>query len=308
MPSRTLVIANPSSQNPVSRRFASLEKKLRSALGPLDIEWTRAPRDAERIAREGVRSGIERVIVAGGDGMLSEVVTGLLSAELGGYAAIGLLPLGTAGDFARGLGQSRDVEAAIERIAAGKTSMADAGRVTFFNDEGAEVTRYFANIASFGLSGIVSALVNRSTKAFGGRMSYLVGALRGIARFRAEPVEIFVDGGCVFDGPISVAAVANGTHFGGGMRIAPNARIDDGLFDWLIVPGMSRVALLGKLPLLYRGTHIPDPQILEGRGRVIEARSIAGPVHLDVDGESPGVLPARFELLPGAITLLGFAE
>lgn len=309
MHARTLVIANPRSRNrATARRLKSLEAKLRSALGPLDIECTRAPRDAERIAREGVRSGIERIIVVGGDGTLSEVVTGLLSAQLGDYAAIGLLPLGTASDFARGLGQPSGVDAAIERLAAGKISRVDAGRVTYRTDERQEVTGYFANIASFGLSGVVDELVNRSTKALGGRISYMIGTVRGVARHRSDPVSIFVDGALVFDGPLSVAAVANGPYFGGGMRVAPNARIDDGVFDWVIVPGMSRLSLLGKFPLLYSGTHIRDPQILQGRGRVIEARGVAGPIRLDVDGESLGVLPARFELLPDAITLIGFGE
>jgi len=309
MPVRTLVIANPKSRNrATSRRLKSLEAKLRSAFGPLDIEFTRAPRDAERIAREGVRSGFERVIVAGGDGTLSEVVTGLLSAQLGDYAAIGLLPLGTASDFARGLGQPPDIDAAIERLAAGKTSRVDAGRVTYRTDEGQDVTGYFANIASFGLSGVVGELVNRATKAFGGRVSYMIGTVRGVARHRSDPVSISVDGERVFDGPLSVAAVANGPYFGGGMRVAPNAHIDDGVFDWVIVPGMHRLSLLGKFPLLYTGSHVRDPQILQGRGRVIEARGVAGPIRLDVDGESLGVLPARFELLPGAITLIGYGE
>jgi diacylglycerol kinase (ATP) len=309
MPARTLVIANPRSRHrATSRRLKSLEAKLRSALGPLDIEFTRAPRDAERIAREGVRSGIERVIVAGGDGTLSEVVTGLLSAQLGDYAAIGLLPLGTASDFARGLGQPPDVDAVIERLAAGKTSRVDAGRITHRTDEGQEVTGYFANIASFGLSGVVDELVNRTTKIFGGRMSYMIGTLRGVARYRSDPVSISVDGELVFDGPLTVAAVANGPYFGGGMRIAPNARVDDGFFDWVIVPGMPRLSLLRKFPLLYSGSHVRDPQILQGRGRVIEARGVAGPIRLDVDGESLGALPARFEVLPGAITLIGLGE
>jgi YegS/Rv2252/BmrU family lipid kinase len=309
MSARTLVIANPRSRNrATSRRLKSLEAKLRSALGPLDIECTRAPRDAERMAREGVRSGIERIIVAGGDGTLSEVVTGLLSAQLGDYAVIGLLPLGTASDFARSLGQPLDVDAAIERLAAGKTLRADAGRVTYRTDDRQEVTGYFANVASFGLSGVVGELVNQATKVFGGRMSYMIGTVRGIARYRSGPVSISVDGELVFDGPLAVAAVANGPYFGGGMRIAPNARIDDGVFDWVIVPGMSRCALLRKFPLLYSGSHIRDPRILQGRGRVIEACGVAGPIRLDVDGESLGVLPARFELLPGAIRLIGFME
>ncbi len=303
---RTLVIANPSSRGRASaRKLRSLEAKLRGALGPLDFEYTRGPRDAERIAREGVRSGVERIVVAGGDGTLSEVVTGLLSAELGDYAKIGILPVGTAADFLRGIGAPDDLDASIDRLAKGSLVRVDAGRATYRTQDREAVTSYFANIASLGLSGEVAELVNRSGKPFGARLSYLIGALRGLAHHRSQSVSISVDGACVYEGALAVAAVANGPCFGGGMRIAPHARFDDGAFDWVIVPAMSRPSLLRKIPLLYRGAHLDDPRVLSGRGRLVEARALDGPVRIDVDGESLGALPARFELLPTALTLFG---
>jgi diacylglycerol kinase (ATP) len=306
MPTRTLVIANPSSRKrSTSRRMKALEAKLRSALGPLDVECTRGPRDAERIAREGGRSGIDRVFAIGGDGTVCEVVTGLLSAKLGDYAEIGLIPFGTANDFANGLGLTRDVDDAIERLVVGKTFRADVGRVSFRVDDEREGVTYFANVASFGLSGIVGDLVNRASKMLGGRISYALGALRGIARHRNDSASILIDGASVFEGPLVLVAVANGPYFGGGMKIAPDARIDDGVFDWVIVPGMSRFALLAKLSHLYRGSHLRDARILHGRGRVIEVRGSVEAAPLDVDGESVGALSARFEILPEAITLVG---
>jgi YegS/Rv2252/BmrU family lipid kinase len=309
MPVRTLVIVNPNTRNRATTRgLKSLEAKLRRVLGPLDVECTRAPRDAERIAREGVRSGVERVVVAGGDGTLSEVVTGLLSAGLGDYATVGLLPVGTAGDFARGLGEPRDLDAAIDRLAEGRTLRVDAGRATYCCDGREAVTSYFMNIASLGLSGDVAEWVNRSGKALGGRLSYLIGAVRGLACYRSEPVSLTVDGECVFNGALAVAAIANGSRFGGGMQIAPNARVDDGLFDWVIVPAMPRLSLLRKISHLYSGSHLCDPRILSGQGKLIEARSMGESVRIDVDGEALGALPARFEILPNAITLLGFEK
>jgi diacylglycerol kinase family enzyme len=92
------------------------------------------------------------------------------------------------------------------------------------------------------------------------------------------------------------------------MQIAPNARIDDGAFDWVIVPAMSRPSLLRKIPLLYSGSHLRDSRILHGRGQMVEARAMSGSVRIDVDGESLGVLPARFEILPRAITLFGHTK
>ena len=134
---RTLVIVNPFSRDGATgRRFAGIERRLREVLGPLEVERTRGPRDAERLAREAVRAGVERLIVAGGDGTLSEVASGLLGAGLGAYARIGVLPFGTGGDFVKTLGIPRDLERAIACIAEGKVRRIDASRVTLRGEEG----------------------------------------------------------------------------------------------------------------------------------------------------------------------------
>lgn len=306
---RTLVIVNLRSGRVTSRRWRALEHKLREALGPLDVEFTRGPRDAERIAREGVRAGIERIVAAGGDGTLSEVASGLLSAELGGYAAIGILPLGTGSDFSRTLGEPRQLDRIVERLAEGKTREIDAGRVSFRDTRGRPATSYFANVASLGLSGLVDELVNRNarSKLLGGRVSFLIATLRALARHRGEPAALWLDGEPVFEGPLVLAAVANGQFFGGGMWIAPSARPDDGLLDLIVVPDSRKLRLLGRLPRLYRGSHVELPDTLVCRGRVVEARCGANVrVPLDVDGEALGSLPARFEILPNAISLFGW--
>ena len=121
----------------------------------------------------------------------------------------------------------------------------------------------------------------------------------------SEPVSISVDEKPVFEGPLLLAAAANGKCFGGGMQIAPNAQIDDGWLDWVIIPELPILRVLGNLRSLYRGSHLHDARIVHGRGRVIDARGLAGPIRVDLDGESRGALPARFELLPAAITLWG---
>ena len=303
---RTLVIVNPNSRSgSTGRRWPTIEVKLRDALGDFEVETTSRVRDAERISREAVRAGIERIVIAGGDGTLSEVVTGLLSAQLGGYAQIGMLPLGTGGDFSRVVGGSRNLDEAIAALASGATRKIDAGRITYRVDSGAsEVTSYFANVASFGISGLVDELVNRTTKVFGGRVSFLLGTLRALARYRSESVSIRVDGRTVFDGPIVLAAAANGRFFGGGMQVAPGALLDDGQLSLVVVPGSTKASLLSRLPTLYRGTHVHDPSNLVVSGSLIEAET-SDRVLLDVDGEQLGTLPCRIESVPGAITLFG---
>jgi len=226
---QTLVIVNPRSRNGATgRHWERVRRKLLGALGSFDVERTRGPRDAERIAREAVRAGVERVVVAGGDGTLSEVVSGLLGAGLGDRAEIGLLPLGTGGDFARTLGLPRDLDAAIACIAAGRPRRIDAGRVDYLDEHSREATAYFANVTSLGISGLTVQLVNRTTKVFGGTLSFLVGTVRSIARYRCPDVSVRVDGRIVHQGPLTLATAANGRYFGGGMQVAPEARTDDG--------------------------------------------------------------------------------
>ena len=277
MPGRTLVIVNPQSRGGATgRRWADMERRLREALGPLEIEATRGPREAGRIAQEGVRAGVERLVVAGGDGTLAEVVTGLLGAGLGGDAQIGLLPLGTGGDFARTLGIPRDLDRAIAALATGTPRVVDAGRVRFRGPSGREDQSWFLNATSFGVSGLVVELVNRAPKALGGALLFLIGTLRALARYRCPNVALRLDGERVFEGPLVLAAAANGQYFGGGMRVAPGARLDDGLLDVVVVPELGKARLLAKLPTIYRGAHLNDPATQLHRGRVLEAEASAG--------------------------------
>ncbi len=307
MPVRTLVILNPRSRGGAGARlFASVEASLRDALGGLEVERTGGPRDAERIAREGVRAGVERIVVAGGDGTASEVVAGLLAADLAGYCQVGFLPLGTGGDLARTLAVPRDLAAAVANLARGTLRAIDAGRASLTTHEAVERTSFFLNVASAGISGLVTELVNSAPKRMGGTASFLIGTLRGIARYGFPPVRARVDGVLLHEGPATLVAAANGRFFGGGMAVAPDARIDDGLLDAVVMPGFSRARLLRELPRIYRGTHLEIEGVLARRGACVELEPVGSePVWIELDGEPVGRLPARFEVLPKAITLFG---
>jgi YegS/Rv2252/BmrU family lipid kinase len=302
------VIVNPASRNGATgNRFEAVASKLRGALGQVVLETTRGPRDAERIAREAAAGGAGRIIVAGGDGTASEVVTGLLAAGLGGRVELALLPLGTGGDLVRALGVPRDLDGAIAAIARGKIRALDAGAVRFQGDAGAVREVFFLNVTSAGVSGLVTELVNDTPKLLGGRVSFLVGTVRALARFRPAAARLRVDGRTLYEGPLTLAAVANGRYFGGGMQIAPHARPDDGLFDVVWIEGRSMAWLLRHLPKLYTGAHLRVAGVGSARGRVIELEPIGGatPLRIEIDGEPLGALPARIEALPGALTLVG---
>jgi YegS/Rv2252/BmrU family lipid kinase len=301
---RTLVIANPMSRaGKTGRHLDAVEARIRSVLGEVEVARTQAPRDAERLAREGVRAGSERILVVGGDGTLSEVVSGLLAAGLGRHARIGLLPMGTGGDFVRSLGVPRALERALTCIAEGHTRILDAGKVEFRTPEGARRTAYFMNVASLGISGLTDTLVNRAPKFLGGRASFLIGTLRALLQYRPPPVTLRVDGEQVHEGPLVLAAAGNGRCFGGGMQVAPEAQLDDGRLEIIVVGGSSKLRLLVKLPRLYAGTHLGEPEVSHHPGRVLEADSPED-VWIDVDGEPLGLLPLRCEVLPAAVELL----
>ena len=300
------MIVNPqSAHGATGRRWQKLAPLVRERLGKVEIEQTRGPRDAARIAREAVRASIERLVVVGGDGTLGEVASGLLGADLGGYAEIGLLPMGTGGDFARTLGIPRDFEAALDVLSTGSPRRIDAGRVRFVDRSGAERTAHFVNVASIGVSGLVDEIVQGTTKRLGGSFAFAIGTVRALLRFRPERVAVRLDGELLLDAGVVLVAAANGRHFGGGMLIAPEALLDDGWLDVVAIEELPVHRLLAKLPKLYRGTHVDDPAVRVRRARRIDLEGRTGSLLLELDGEPLGTLPASIELLPGALAVVG---
>lgn len=303
---RTLVIANPRSRHgSTGRRWAGIEASLRRELGELDVRHTSGPRDAERIARSAAGSGVERIVIAGGDGTVSEVVTGVLGAGLGEYVELGLLPLGTGGDLARTMGVPSGIDEAVAALAAGGTRRVDAGRVTFRGRDEKEASSYFLNVASFGVSGLVDELVTRVPQSLGGTVAFALASIRAIVQYRFGDVSIRIDGEPIYDGPVALAAAGNGRYFGGGMKVAPEARPDDGELDFVLVRAMSRLRLLANFPKLYAGTHVQHAVASAHRGRRIEVDGVPGEIWLDIDGEPLGTLPALIEVVPAALTLFG---
>ena len=303
---RTLVIVNPQSgAGAARRRWRKLEPRVREALGAVEIEHTRGARDAERLAREAVRAGIERVVVAGGDGTLAEVATGLLRAQLAHYAELAVLPMGTGCDFARTLGVPRDPAGALEVLRTGKARRIDAGHARYVGRDGAPADSYFVNAASFGVSSLVVELAQRSARRLGGTLAFALATVRALITYQSARVALRIDGELAGEGELALVAAANGRHFGSGMRIAPDARLDDGWLDVVSVAGGSGLRLILKVYKLYNGTLLDDPVVSFRRGRKIEADAAPGAVLLELDGEPVGALPAQIELLPGALSVVG---
>jgi diacylglycerol kinase (ATP) len=305
----TVVIVNPQSRSgETGERVAELRQLLLRHVGVFDFALTRGPGDATELTKRALDGGAERILVAGGDGTVNEVVNGLLATERERRPELGLLPLGTGRDFARTLKLGDDLPRILGSMGSGARRRVDAGRVTCRDANGREVSRCFLNIASIGLAAVsVSWLEQRSKQGKRGKLSYVASGLVGLAKYAAPRVLVRADGVVLHDGRLSIAAVANGQYFGGGMRVAPDARIDDCAFDVVIVPKLPLLRSLREFPRLMRGAHVNDPAVRVARARVVEAESHSE-VWVEADGELVGQLPARVELLEGAITLCGLPD
>lgn len=307
---RVVAVVNPNaSGRRTGRRWRALHGALEASLGPVSPRFTDGPLAATRLTREALRDGAELIVAVGGDGTVNEVVNGFFEggAPVGEHAALGLLTSGTGGDFRRTFGLPLDAAGQIARIAAGGERRVDVGRLTHTTDDGATAVRHFDNIASFGLSGETDREVNRlrGAKRLGGKAAFYFATVKSLVAYTAQPVRVRVDGAFAAEGRYVVGAVCNGQYFGGGMRIAPDAVPDDGEFDVVLVESTGKLAMLRSLGAIYSGAHVSFPQVRVVRGRrvVAEPAAGAGPVLLDVDGETPGRLPATFEIVPKALRL-----
>jgi YegS/Rv2252/BmrU family lipid kinase len=236
--------------------------------------------------------------VVGGDGSVNEVANGVAGRD---GVEIAVIARGTGWDFVRTYGIPRDLDRAVAIAKDGHVREIDLGRVAYRTWAGEDAEAHFANIASAGMSGAIAQRANETSKALGGKASYLWATLAVFARWQVGEVRVSVDdeirGGRMHD-----VVVANGRYFAGGMMICPEASPDDGRFDVLLIGDLTKRDLLLTLPKTYRGKHLPHPkaELLRGSTVTVDAPE---PLPIELDGEQPGTTPARFEVVPRALRL-----
>jgi diacylglycerol kinase (ATP) len=234
----------------------------------------------------------------GGDGTVNEVVNGMAETE---GVELAVIPRGTGADFARTFRIPTRLDRAVEVALRGTLRPIDLGRATYATWEGDSEQRYFANIASVGMSGAIAKRVNEAHTGFAARASYLFATLAVFAGWQSAEVRVSVDddirGGRMYD-----VVVANCRYFGGGMLISPEAVPDDGALDVLLIGDLTKRDLLVTMPKVYRGRHLPHPKAEVLRGAVVSVEADER-LPLELDGEQPGTTPVRFEAVPRALTL-----
>lgn len=303
---RPLVIVNPKAGGGFSeRKAARMIGAVSEGLGEVELAFTKSPRHATELARAAAIDGRALVVAFGGDGTVSEVVAGLLAAGDGaaGATELGIIPRGTGGDFRRTLELPHDIAEAARHIRDRRARVIDVGRVTYTTPEGQPETRPFVNVASFGFSSAVAARANASSKALGPKVAFLGAVVRTLLAHAHADVVLELDGGPPIRRTMMLGAVGNGRYFGGGMKICPDATLDDGALSFVTVGDLGKLQTLGNMPRLFAGTHLTMKEVHATPVhtlRVTPAEATAR-IPVELDGETPGFLPAFFEVVPSVL-------
>jgi len=290
----TVFLVNPASANGSTGRKWPVLARRAAELGLRgDALMSERPGHLSDLTAEAVRAGATQLVVVGGDGTVHEVVNGLLGA--GGHAVeLAVLSRGTGTDFARSLGLPRKVDEDIRVALHGRVQTIDAGLATFHHGKA-----WFANFAGAGISGAIARDANASSKALGGKASFMVSTVKVFARWKSAGVEALV-GGETRQGQMFEIVAMNGRYAAGGMKIAPDAAMDDGLLDAVLFGDVTKLDFMTTFPKIYSGRHLAHPKIELVRGAAVSVQSDP-PLPVVLDGEQPGTTPARFEIVPGAL-------
>jgi len=289
----SVVIVNPASASgSTGEAWPQIASDLRSQFGSFRVIFTKHRGDAAALAGDAARKGAKLIIACGGDGTISEVANGILSS--GKDAELGILPSGTGGDFRRTLeipARSRD---AARILRTGRAVRIDVGRVSYIDQNGNDATRYFVGVASCGMSTRVIERVKEDKSTFA--IALLKTAMQN------APIRLVVQLEDAHDRQLTVSnlCIANARYFGGGMKIAPDAKLTDGKFDVVGVGDLSALQLFTSAPRVYLGSHLSMPEVSHALARKVNVRPADHNKHvaLEIDGELPGRLPATFQIIP----------
>jgi diacylglycerol kinase (ATP) len=261
---------------------------------------TEAPGHAIELARSAVEKGYEMVVSVGGDGTVNEVANGLYEAGGNSDVVLGIVSTGTGSDYIRTIGLSRNYERVCECFLKPITITVDLG-VVEYQSNGNRKKRLFVNFAGMGFDAEIVRRTTQQYKSLGSMFSYLLGTVATIVSYKNRDISLKIDGEEV-KRKVCTVIMNNGKYGGGGMFTAPEADLSDGLLDVMVIGDISRLDLLYSLPRIYRGTHLTHPKVTGRKATEVEVDS-EFPMYLQADGELLGELPARFSVLPSALSI-----
>jgi len=287
---RTIILLNPSARRGKGRRLLQHALEVFRQRGmAFEVRESLSAENLLQLARAAGEEKPDLIVSAGGDGTHHYVINGVLGSEV----PVGLLPMGTGNDLSMGVGMPLDVWAAAAALVGGQLREIDLARV------GKVV---YACIAGVGFDSTVTRYANEHARWLSGRFAYTWSLLRCLSEYRPRPLEILADGQ-TYSEEVLFAVVGNNASYGGGIRLAPRAKLDDGILDVCIVPYLRRLEVLRWVPRAYRGEHLSHPRIRYLQARKITLRS-SSRLELFGDGEFLQELPATIEVAPRALRVV----
>ena len=304
---KIIVIVNPQAGNGrTGKIWPNIESALEKSIGSFEVLQTTCRGDAKDLSRRILAVDTVRIVAVGGDGHLNEVLNGFIENDLpvNPEARLSFVMTGTGCDFQRSLGISGKWQNAVAKLKDAKVRKIDVGKVTYTAADKKQKIHYFDNIASFDLSGAVNHCLEHSRLRdyLGGSPLFLWATIKTVFTHPNQSIRFRIDDGPEEEICSRLGLLANGRYFGGAMQAAPEAEIDDGLLDLLMLKEISVAKFLWHLPKIYKGTHLKIPEIFFQKVRKFTAES-SEQVILDIDGDSPGYLAATFEVLPKILNL-----
>ena len=308
---KTQVIINPESNRGRTRkRWGEIRDGLKGFIREFKFEFTEKPLHATEITRQAIKDGTELVIGVGGDGTMNEIANGFYEDRqiINPETTLGVVPSGSGCDLTKSLNIPAGLRDALKVISEAPSVLMDVGKVRFRSNAGGEEERFFLNVADFGLGGEVVRRVNEQRlqrKA----SSYVRCLVTTMIHYKNKRVRIRVYGKNLPEGEYLIGAVANGKIFGKGMKVAPGAELDDGLFDSVLVRGFKFLEFCRHGWKLMNGSHLSHPKVTLVRGSKVEAWPEGDEdVLLELDGEQLGRLPATFEIVPRNLLIKGYLQ
>jgi len=307
---KTQVIVNPESdRGRTKKRWEHIKEALKFFLKEFKYEFTEKPFQAAEISRAAIKEGSELIVGVGGDGTMNEISNGFFENKkiINPKVALGIVPSGTGCDFSRSLNIPSGLKNALRVITQASSSMIDIGKIRFRDYSNKKHERFFLNIADFGIGGEVLNKMNLKM-AKRKTSSYLRSAVTTFITYKSKRVRIKIDARQIPFNEYLIGAISNGKIFGKGMKIAPYAKLDDGLFDVVLIESMKFLEFCRNILKIYSGSHLSHPKVSLIRGKKIEIspESSEKDVLIEADGELIGKLPATFEIIPQSFLVKSF--
>lgn len=301
---KTFVVINPNSANKDTGKKLNYIKECLAVLGSFEFVLTEDKNHATKLTKDALNEGFDRIIAVGGDGTFNEVVNGFFQ---GGYqinedAVLGFISRGTGSDLVRTLKLPKDIRSSISIIKGNRIKEIDLGKATYTVNNKTE-TRFFINIANVGIGSEVAYKVNNSSKVLGGFLSFLNATITTVVNYKNKETEIVFDDNLKLSQITNNIIIGNGKFFGGGMKVLPDADLQDGFFDVMTIGDISKLGFFQNIPKIYNGTHVSDPNVTIKKAKKITITA-KETLRVEFDGEAEGFTPVTFEIVPKSLSII----